>query len=114
MAKLTLNTPINVTKNHVLTVLNFRDYTTAGDYLVFDKSGGHAQTIGLIASLTNTDESVINLLHGDDYHRAAEIANKMIDADYAVLKLPAPAPEADPETRAEAAAEKSPENSVDG
>lgn len=80
MAVLTLKTPVRMGK---ITVdkLNFRDHTTAADYLSFDIRGGVAQRISLIASLTGTDEEVIKNLSGRDYLAAEKIADAMIAAD---------------------------------
>ncbi|HTH40527.1 MAG TPA: phage tail assembly protein [Rhodocyclaceae bacterium] len=80
MAKQTLKHPLTFGKT-TISVLNFRDYTTAGDYLAFDKRGGVAQRIALIASLTGTDESVIEKLRGPDYRAAEKIADDLIKAD---------------------------------
>ena len=80
MAKLTLKHPLTFGKKTVDS-LNFRDYTTAGDYLSFDQRGGVAQRIALIASLTGTDESLIQKLRGPDYRAAEKIADKMINDD---------------------------------
>lgn len=82
MAKLTLKHPLTFGKKTVDT-LTFRDYTTAGDYLAFDQRGGVAQRIALIASLTGTDESLIQQLRGPDYRAAEKIADAMILADEA-------------------------------
>ena len=78
--KLTLTHPIPVGKTTV-TSLTFRDFTTAGDYLAFDRTGGVAQTIALIANLTGTDEEVIKHLRGGDYKRAKMHADKLLDED---------------------------------
>ncbi|WP_031436646.1 phage tail assembly protein [Methylobacter tundripaludum] len=64
--------------------LKFRGYTTAGDYLSFDKTGGVAQRIALIASLTGTDESLIEQLHGPDYLAAERMADALLAADSSV------------------------------
>jgi hypothetical protein len=80
MGKLTLKHPLTFGKTTVSS-LNFRDYTTAGDYLSFDQRGGVAQRIALIASLTGTDESMIKQLHGVDYRAAEKIADDLIKAD---------------------------------
>lgn len=82
MAKLTLKHPLTFGKKTVDS-LNFRDHTTAGDYLAFDQRGGVAQRIALIASLTGTDESVIRQLRGPDYRAAEKIADELIQADEA-------------------------------
>lgn len=82
MAKLTLKHPLTFGKKTV-DALNFREYTTAGDYLSFDQRGGVAQRIALIASLTGTDESLIQQLRGPDYRAAEKIADDMIKADEA-------------------------------
>lgn len=63
--------------------LTFRDYTTAADYLSFDKRGGVAQRIALIASLTGTDEALILQLRGKDYRAAERIADELLTADEA-------------------------------
>lgn len=78
--KLTLLHPIPMGKTEI-TSLTFREYTTAGDYLAFDRSGGVSQTIALIANLTGTDEEVIKRLHGGDYKRAKSLADKLLDQD---------------------------------
>ena len=81
MKKLTLKHPLKLSEKLTISELNFRDYTTAADYLSFDIKGGVAQRIALIASLTGTDETLINQLHGVDYRRAEAIADKMMIAD---------------------------------
>jgi len=78
--KLTLLHPIPVGKTEIAS-LTFREYTTAGDYLAFDRSGGVSQTIALIANLTGTDEEVIKHLRGGDYKRAKMHADKLLDED---------------------------------
>lgn len=75
-----LNHPLILGKKQI-TELNFRDYTTAEDYLSFDQRGGVAQRIALIASLTGTDEALIKQLRGPDYVRAEKIASDMLDQD---------------------------------
>lgn len=82
MAKLQLKHPLTFGK---LTIneLTFRDYTTAGDYLSFDKRGGVAQRIALIASLTGTDEELITQLRGPDWRAAERMANALLEADEA-------------------------------
>lgn len=82
MAKLTLKHPLVFGKK-TIDFLAFRDHTTAGDYLAFDQRGGVAQRIALIASLTGTDESLIQQLRGVDYRAAEKIADGMIQADEA-------------------------------
>ena len=78
--KLPLKHPLTFGKKTV-DALTFREYTTAADYLSFDQRGGVAQRIALIASLTGTDESVIQQLRGPDYRKAEKIANDLIEAD---------------------------------
>ena len=82
MANLPLKHPLTFGKK-TIDSLNFRDYTTAGDYLAFDQRGGVAQRIALIASLTGTDESLIRQLRGPDYRAAEKIADELIQADEA-------------------------------
>lgn len=81
METLTLKHPLKISEKTTITQLKFRDYTQASDYLSFDKRGGVAQRIALIASLTGNDESVIERLRGVDYRRAEAIADKMMTAD---------------------------------
>lgn len=80
-----LKTPLTLAKK-TITELKFRDYTTAADYLSFDKRGGVAQRIALIASLTGTDEALIEQLRGPDYVRAEKIASDMLAADEAAAE----------------------------
>jgi len=75
-----LKHPLTVGKK-TISELKFRDYTTAADYLSFDKKGGVAQRIALIASLTGTDEALIEQLRGPDYRAAERIAEAMLLAD---------------------------------
>ena len=82
MSALTLKHPLTMGKLTVST-LNFRDYTTAADYLSFDQRGGVAQRITLIASLTGTDEALIKQLHGPDYLAAEKRADDMMAEDQA-------------------------------
>ncbi|MDT4328544.1 phage tail assembly protein [Methylomonas sp. MS20] len=77
-----LLTPITVGKTQIAE-LNFRDYTTAEDYLSFDSRGGVAQRIALIASMTGTDEALIKRLRGPDYIRAEQLVSDMLEADAA-------------------------------
>lgn len=78
--KLSLKNPLTFGKTTVES-LTFRDYTTAADYLSFDKRGGVAQRIALIASLTGTDEALILQLRGKDYRAAEAIADALLTAD---------------------------------
>lgn len=80
MPKLELKYPLQFGKKTVAS-LNFRDYTTAADYLAFDKRGGVAQRIALIASLTGTDESLVLQLRGHDYRAAEKMADDLISRD---------------------------------
>lgn len=82
MPTLNLKHPLTLGKK-TIDKLTFRDYTTAADYLSFDKRGGVAQRIALIASLTGSDESVIEQLRGPDYVQAEKIASDMLEADAA-------------------------------
>lgn len=76
-----LNKPI-VIGSITITELKFRDYTTAADYLSFDRRGGVAQRIALIASLTGQDEMVIERhLTGSDYRRAEAVCEKLLAED---------------------------------
>ena len=78
--KLTLKKPLTIGKLAIES-LTFRDETTAGDYLAFDRRGGVAQRIALIASLSGTDEAVIMQLKGSDYRAAEKIADEIMEAD---------------------------------
>lgn len=106
MPKLTLSTPLTIGKKQI-TELQFRDYTTAEDYLSFDQRGGVAQRIALIASLTGTDEALIKQLRGPDYVRAEKVASDMLDKD--AIEADASAPLS---TSAEAAEKKSSASSL--
>lgn len=79
---LSLRHPITLGST-TLSELTFRDHTTAADYLSFDRPGGVAQRIALIASLAGTDEEVIKRLHGADYLRAERAADRLLSADQA-------------------------------
>lgn len=79
--------------------LNFRDHTTAADYLSFDKRGGVAQRISLIASITGTDESLITQLHGADYRRAEQLVDQMMAADELEASPDQPVVELTPEQK---------------
>ena len=80
MAKLTLQRPLQLGKIEV-TELNFRDHTIAEDYLAFDKQGGVATMIALIASVSGTDEALIRRLDGRDYMAAKNIVDNLLNAD---------------------------------
>lgn len=82
MAKLKLMHPLKFGEK-TFDELTFRDYPIAADYLSFDRRGGVAQRIALIASLTGTDESIIERLHGADYRRAEQMSEKMMADDEA-------------------------------
>ena len=103
MEKLTLKKPLKQGEKIILSYLKFRDHTIAADYLSFDKRGGVAQRIALIASLTGSDESIIMQLHGIDYRRAEAIADKMLAEDEDGTDTAEPQRE---KTEAELAAEK--------
>lgn len=81
MPVLMLKHPIKLSEEKSVTQLKFRDYTQASDYLSFDKRGGVAQRIALIASLTGSDESMIERIRGVDYRRAEAMAEAMMTAD---------------------------------
>lgn len=78
MQKLSLQYPIPIGKSKTLEGLTFRDYATAADLLAFDERGATRQTIVLIASLTGTDEAVIERLHVADFRAADKIATDLI------------------------------------
>lgn len=78
--KLPLKHPLVFGKT-TIDALNFRDYTTAADYLAFDARGGVAQTIALIASLSGADEALVRQLRGPDYRAAQKICDALIEAD---------------------------------
>jgi hypothetical protein len=80
MAILNLKHPLTIGKT-TIDKLTFREHTTAGDYLSFDKRGPVAQRHALIASLTGTEPELIGQLHGVDYRRAEAMADAMIEAD---------------------------------
>ena len=80
MAVLLLKRPLTLGKA-VVEKLTFRDHTTAADYLSFDKRGGVAQRIALIASMAGTDESLIMQLSGRDYLAAEKIVDELMAAD---------------------------------
>lgn len=77
MPDLKLEHPLTFGKQTV-DKLTFREYATAGDMLAFDERGPNRQTIVLIASLTGTDEALIEKLHVTDYRAADAIASAMI------------------------------------
>jgi len=82
MEKLTLKKPLPIGGgDKKLEELKFRDHTIADDYLAFDKRGGVAQNIALIASITGTDEELVRRLHGKDYRAATKIIDKMLADD---------------------------------
>jgi len=81
MAKLSLSMPVKLGDKVEITELNFRDYSTAEDYLAFDKRGGVAQNIALIASMSGTDEALILKLAGKDYNRALKIVDAVLMQD---------------------------------
>ena len=83
MIELPLSTPLVIGKK-TIDKLSFREYTTAEDYLSFDKRGAIAQRIALIASLTGTDEVLIKQLRGKDYRAAERIFEKMLAEDEAI------------------------------
>lgn len=78
--ELKLTKPLQFGKVEV-TKLDFRDNTTAADYLSFDKKGGVAQNIALIASMTGTDEALILQLSGKDYQAAVKIIDAVLKED---------------------------------
>jgi Phage tail assembly chaperone proteins, E, or 41 or 14 len=80
MAVLKLKYPLAVGKSEI-GELKFRDHTTAADYLAFDKRGGVAQRIALIASIAGVDEAVVMQLHGKDYLAAEAVVNSLLAAD---------------------------------
>lgn len=80
MGILNLKHPLTIGASTIDT-LTFRDHTTAGDYLSFDKRGPVSQRHALIASLTGTSEELIVQLRGVDYRKAEAMADDMIAAD---------------------------------
>lgn len=84
MQILSLKRPVQAGKT-TIEKLTFRDYATAEDLLAFDEKGQTRQTIALIASLTGTDEAIIQRLHVADFRAADAIASALI-ADEATEK----------------------------
>ena len=82
MPVLRLSHPLSFGKQEVAE-LKFRDYTTAADYLSFDKRGGVAQRIALIASVAGVDEALVLQLHGKDYLAAEAVVNALLAYDEA-------------------------------
>ena len=80
MAKLRLKHPLTFGKK-TIDELTFREHATAGDLLAFDERGPNRQTIVLIASLTGTDEALIENLHVTDFRAADKIASDLIKLD---------------------------------
>lgn len=78
-----LKHPLKLGEKTTLDKITLRDHTTAADYLSFDRRGGVAQRIALIASLSGQDESVIERLHGADYRRAERASDKLLIEDEA-------------------------------
>lgn len=76
----TLKHPLEVGKL-TISELKFREHTTAADYLAFDKRGGVAQNIALIASMSGTEEEVVQRLHGADYLACVAIVEAAMAAD---------------------------------
>lgn len=85
--RLSLNVPITIGKK-TITELEFRDYTTADDYLAFDVRGGVAQRQALIASMSGTDVALIRKIRGVDYIRAERIVSDMLAADDVAANSP--------------------------
>lgn len=81
MAKIILKKPVVLDQTTTISELNFRDHTTAADYLSFDKVGGVAQNIALIASMSSNDEALIKRLSGKDYHAAVKIVDAVLKED---------------------------------
>jgi hypothetical protein len=77
MKKHTLKHPIEISDKKTITELPLRDYPVADDYLAYDNPGRNAQLKALIASFTNTDESIIAKMHGDDYKELAVYCDKL-------------------------------------
>lgn len=75
-----LKHPITIGKL-TISELNFREYTTADDYLAFDKRGGVAQDIAFITSLTGTDEVLVKQLRGPDFRRAQKEVARLLAED---------------------------------
>lgn len=84
MHKITLKNPIKISgekTEKTITELNFREQTTAADYLSFDRLGGVEQRIALVALVAGTDESVIQRLTGVDYLRCSQYVEGLLMAD---------------------------------
>lgn len=79
--KYALKAPLKISDRTTISELNFRDHTTAGDYLAFDRFGGVAQRIALIASMSGTDEELIKRLSGADYRACEKIIDNLLIAD---------------------------------
>lgn len=92
-----LKHPLQIGKT-TINKLSFRDYTTAADYLSFDKRGGVAQNISLIASISGTSEELIMQLRGPDYREASRIVDALIAADDAAVASEASSEKKSPES----------------
>lgn len=80
MINLRLKKPLTIGKITV-SELNFRDHTVASDYLAFDRRGGVAQRIALIASMSGNDESLIEKISGADYLAAVKLVDDLMADD---------------------------------
>lgn len=78
--RLKLLHPIELGKT-TLDALNLRDHTIAADYLSFDRHGGVAQRIALIASVAGTDPAIVERLRGVDYQRAEREVDRLMRED---------------------------------
>lgn len=89
--------PIVLSENKAITEVKVKDYPTAEDYLAFDNPGRNAQLIALVASMTNTDESIVKKMHGEDFKALSLICDKMAYPEFYAAAEP---------KEAQAAAEK--------
>lgn len=73
----TLKHPIVISENKTITEVKLKEFPQGKDYLAFDLPGRNAQLIALVASMTNNDVSIVELMHGDDFKELSLICDKL-------------------------------------
>lgn len=58
---------IIISENKTITEVKLKEFPQGKDYLAYDLQGRNAQLIALIASMTNTDVSIVEIMHGEDF-----------------------------------------------
>lgn len=90
----TLKFPIVISDKRTIESLPLKEFPQGEDYAAFDLQGRNTQLMALIASMTTTDISIIQKMHGTDFKELSVICDKMAYPEFYAAATPAEGKEA--------------------